>query len=259
MTTTQTFPGAAAGIDMEKATAFAARFVSDMGAAMAGLMCALGDRVGLWCHVGGSATGRRHHGNRHRGGGEPAVGLAVMERHGLARNSRAARRLPTRAHTLALAMAAHGAPRAGRAGRPSVRGVGGADQRCREVLTAAGGGLARAGRPDDGRDGRRERHGPAQRDMVGRGGAGVSVVPAICGVPAAAPVTVAGARRPAVDRAGGTRTLAAGGLPLQLGGPAAPGPLEERRILMAFWVSAARRAQSMFLARPPGGPHSWST
>jgi hypothetical protein len=36
-------------------------------------------------------------------------------------------------------------------------------------------------------------------------------------------------------------------------------PLEERRILMAFWVSAARRAQSMFLARPPGGPHSWST
>ncbi len=40
-------------------------------------------------------------------------------------------------------------------------------------------------------------------------------------------------------------------------------PLEERRILTAFWVSAARRAQSMFLARPPSGPpsgpHGWSS
>lgn len=39
-----------------------------------------------------------------------------------------------------------------------------------------------------------------------------------------------------------------------------PDPLEERRILTAFWISAFRRAQGMFSpAGPPGGPHGWST
>jgi uncharacterized protein YndB with AHSA1/START domain len=37
-------------------------------------------------------------------------------------------------------------------------------------------------------------------------------------------------------------------------------PLQERRILTAFWIGAFRRAQAMFMpSAPPGGPHGWST